>query len=100
MAVDIAVVCPVAASHLREDEPCEAYAALHKHARYDGSFKDSNYDFVEMVFETSGAVNEEGLAVLKQIFGALPKEVVRATHPFVLEHGLVYLAAFRPPWPK
>ena len=68
LAVDVAVICPLAASHLREEEPCESYAIRHKHARYDESFKDSDYDFVAMVFETSGAVNTEGLEILKQIF--------------------------------
>ena len=73
LAVDIAVICPLAASHLREEEPCESYGVLHKHARYDASFKDSDYDFVAMVFETSGAVNVEGLNVLKQIFRCASK---------------------------
>ena len=68
LAVDVAVICPLAASHLNEEEPCEEYAKLHKHARYDEGFKGSDYDFAAMVFETSGAVNEEGLNVLKQIF--------------------------------
>lgn len=68
LAIDVAVICPLAASHLREEEPCESYAVRHKHARYDESFKDSDYDFVAMVFETSGAVNTEGLEILKQIF--------------------------------
>ena len=73
LAVDVAVICPVAASHVNEEEPCEVYAAHHKHARYDDSFKNSNYDFVAMVFETSGAVNAEGLAILKQILRCASK---------------------------
>ena len=40
LAIDVAVICPLAASHLLEDEPCESYAVSHKHARYDESFKD------------------------------------------------------------
>lgn len=68
LAIDVAVICPLAASHLNQLEPCEDYAVLHKHARYDESFKGSDYDFAAMVFETSGAVNSEGLQVLKQIF--------------------------------
>ena len=66
--IDVAVICPLAAAHLKETDPCEEYATHHKHARYDESFKNSDYDFVPVVFETSGAVNSEGLAVLKQIF--------------------------------
>ena len=68
LAIDVAVICPLAASHIKEEDPCESYAILHKHARYDESFHGSDYDFAAMVFETSGAVNAEGLSVLKQIF--------------------------------
>ena len=46
---------------------------MHKHARYDESFRGSDYDFAAMVFETSGAVNAEGLHVLKQIFRCASK---------------------------
>jgi hypothetical protein len=73
LAVDVAVICPLAASHLNEVEPCESYAVLHKYARYEEGFKGSDYDFVAMVFETSGAVNADGLAVLKQIFRCASK---------------------------
>ena len=68
LAIDVAVICPLAASHMKEEEPCESYSISHKHARYDESFRGSDYDFAAMVFETSGAVNAEGLLVLKQIF--------------------------------
>lgn len=68
-AIDVAVICPMA--HVRDAEPCESYATLHKHARYDAAFKVSNYDF--MVFETSGAVNGEGLDILRQIFRCASK---------------------------
>ena len=67
------MICPLAASHLKEEDPCEDYAVRHKHARYDESFKGSDYDFVAVVFETSGAVNSEGLAVIKQIFRCASK---------------------------
>jgi len=67
LAIDVAVICPVAASHIHEEEPCELYAVHHKHALYDDGFKGSNYDFAAMVFETSGGVNSEGEAVFKQI---------------------------------
>ena len=49
LAVDVAVI-PVAASHLNEEEPCEEYAARHKHARYDEGFKGSDYDFARLWF--------------------------------------------------
>ena len=73
LAIDVAVICPLAASHLHEEEPCENYARLHKHARYDQGFQTSDYDFVAMVFETGGALNDEGLDVLKQILRCASK---------------------------
>jgi hypothetical protein len=82
LAIDVAVICPLAASHLDEDEPCEDYAVRHKHARYDASFGDSDYDFVAMVFETSGALNVEGLAVIKQIFRCASKRAMMS-HSFL-----------------
>ena len=73
LAIDVAVIRPLAASHLDEAEPCEEYAIRHKHALYDASFVGSHYDFAAMVFETSGALNAEGLAVIKQIFRCASK---------------------------
>lgn len=74
LAVDVAVICPVAASHVDEEEPCESYARLHKHARYDAGFQGSDYDFVPLVFETSGALNAEGLDVIKQVLRCASKQ--------------------------
>ena len=67
LAIDVAVICPVAASHVHQEEPCEPYAQSQKHDRYDAGFAGSGYDFSAMVFETSGAVNSEGAGVLKQL---------------------------------
>jgi len=67
LAIDVAVICPVAPSHMKEESPCETYAAVQKHLRYDAGFRNSRYNFAAVVFETSGAVNEEGKNVLKQI---------------------------------
>ena len=67
LAIDVAVICPVGPSHVKKEAPCEDYAATQKHDRYDAGFVDSHYDFAAMVFETSGAVNEEGRNILKQI---------------------------------
>ena len=36
--------------------------------KYDASFKDTQYTFSAMVFETLGAVNVEGEEVLRQLF--------------------------------
>ena len=67
LAIDVAVICPVAVSNLSYDAPCEEYARKRKHKLYDPGFIGSDYDFVAMVFETSGAVNSEGMELLKQI---------------------------------
>ena len=67
LAIDVAVICPLASSHISQEVPCESYAASSKHGKYDDSFVGSRYDFAAVVFETSGAVNAEGEDVLKQI---------------------------------
>jgi hypothetical protein len=67
LAIDVAVICPLAASHLHTLEPCESYAKSQKIDRYGPAFENSDYDFAPVVFETSGAVNKEGETVLKQI---------------------------------
>ena len=67
LAIDVAVICPLAASHVREEDPCELYAERQKHSRYDAGFVGSRYDFAAMVFETSGAVNSEGADIIRQL---------------------------------
>jgi hypothetical protein len=67
LAIDVAVICPLAPSHLHEEEPCETYATRQKHARYDSGFVGSRFDFAAMVFETSGAVNNEGADIIRQL---------------------------------
>jgi hypothetical protein len=67
LAIDVAVICPVAESHLSQAEPCESYAVKEKHATYDEGFKGTQFDFAAVVFETSGAVNKEGNDVIRQL---------------------------------
>lgn len=67
LAIDVAVICPLAESHLSQSAPCESYAEKEKHAKYDAAFCGTNYDFTAVVFETSGGVNEEGKEVIKQL---------------------------------
>ena len=67
LAIDAAMLCPVAQSQVKEEEPCEKYAQTQKHNRYDAGFVQSGYDFAAMVFETSGALNSEGTDILKQL---------------------------------
>ena len=75
VAIDVAVVCPVAPSHLDEKEPCEYYGFYNKHERYDAGFEKSDSQFVPLIFETSGAINEEGLLLLKQLIRFASKRV-------------------------
>jgi hypothetical protein len=75
LAIDVAVVCPVAPSHLDEKEPCEYYGFYNKHERYDAGFEKSDSQFVPLIFETSGAINEEGLLLLKQLIRFASKRV-------------------------
>ena len=62
---------------MRLVNPCEEYAANQNHRKYDASFKDSNYSFCAMVFETLGALNREGTEVLKQMFCFAAKHLGR-----------------------
>ena len=64
--MDLAVTCPLAASNLSRAEPCEHYAK--KHNYYDADFKGTQFEFAALVFESTGGVNKEGLAVLRQLF--------------------------------
>jgi len=66
LAIDVAVICPLAASHLHSLEPCESYAKSQKTDRYAPAFVKSDYDFAPVVFETSGAVNKEEEKVLSK----------------------------------
>ena len=52
---------------MRSSSPCEDYAAQQKHGKYDASFRGKNYLFAAVVFETTGAINEEGARVLSQL---------------------------------
>ena len=65
--MDVAVISPFTAKHLREESPCEAYAQHDKHARYDEGFVNSNYAYIPMVFETTGGLNSEGQAFFAKL---------------------------------
>ena len=82
LAIDVAVICPVAASHVAQVEPCESYASQRKHNRYDNGFRGTNWDFVAMVFETSGAVNLEGQNILKQLIRFASKRECQGNSSF------------------
>ena len=77
LAIDVAVTSPPTQTSMRLVEPCEDYAASHKHAKYEVSFEGTEYFFSAMVFETLGAVNTEGEEVLKQLFRFASKRLGR-----------------------
>ena len=71
----MSLLYPVAKSHLDEKDPCEYYGQYNKHDRYDEGFKKTDCLFVPMIFETSGAINEEGALLLKQLIRFASKRV-------------------------
>ena len=77
LCIDVAVTSPLAQSCVRIIEPCEDYASIRKHAKYDASFVSTEYMFSPMVFETLGAINTEGEEVLKQLFQFAAKRLGR-----------------------
>jgi hypothetical protein len=68
LAIDVAISSPLTKSYNRFPQPCEQYAATQKHGKYDKDFVGTNYSFCAMVWETLGALNDEGEEVLRQIF--------------------------------
>jgi hypothetical protein len=68
LAIDVAVIHPLAASNLRFCLPYDEYGEAKKHARVEGAFAKSNYLFSALICGTSGGLNYEGEHLLKQIF--------------------------------
>jgi hypothetical protein len=77
LAIDLAVTSPLIKSSVRLINPGEEYGASKKHRKYDVSFQGTDYSFCAMVFETLGAINDEGECVLKQLFRFAAKELGR-----------------------
>ncbi len=75
LAIDIAVTSPLTKSSERLTSPCEEYARSQKHNKYDKSFKDTNFHFCAMVFETLGGINSEGEEVLRELFRFASKQL-------------------------
>jgi hypothetical protein len=92
LAIDVAVTSPFASHNISVENPCEKYAATRKHKKYDASFVGSNYDFVAVVFETTGGLNEQGLLVLRQVFRFAAKQENTQLSVYVVGPGHVYLA--------
>ena len=68
VAIDVAVSSPFGSHNVSLSEPCESYAETKKHKKYDEGFKGTCFEFVPMIFETTGGVNNEGLEMLRQLF--------------------------------
>ena len=77
LAIDFAVTCPVSKTNVKIESPCEDYAEVHKHRKYDVSFRGHPFLFTAVVFETLGAINVEGELALKQIFRFAAKRTGR-----------------------
>ena len=82
LAIDVAVTSPFTRKAVRSSSPCEDYAAQQKHAKYDASFRGKNYLFAAVVFETTGAINEEGARVLSQLARFASKRMGREFSSF------------------
>ena len=82
LAIDVAVTSPLAPSSVRLVSPCEEYALRQKHGKYDVSFQDTPFLFCAMVWETLGAINEEGEDVIRQIFRFAAKRLGREFSSF------------------
>ncbi len=68
LAIDVAVTSPLTERSLRLVSPCEDYASVQKHRKYGDAFVGTNFFFCAMVFETLGAINDQGEEVLRQLF--------------------------------
>jgi len=73
LAIDVAVTSPLQKASVRLISPCEEYATVQKHGKYDKDFEGVHYSFAAMVWETLGAVNVEGEEVLRQVFSFAAK---------------------------
>ena len=68
---------PVADSSVRLENPALEYARQQKHGKYDKQFEGTDYFFCAMVFETLGAINDEGEEVLRGLFRFAAKQLGR-----------------------
>ena len=73
LAIDVAVICPLADSNRNHESPCDTYA-MGKIAKYGEQFEGSGYDFAPLILETSGGISTGGEDVLKQIFRFAAKQ--------------------------
>jgi hypothetical protein len=67
-AIDVAITDPICGTFKLDMEACNKYADKYKHDKYDDGFKNTQIDFVPVVFSTFGSLNEEGLNFFKDLF--------------------------------
>jgi hypothetical protein len=67
IAIDIAVTDPSQPKYANCNNPANDYAIKIKHKKYDKGFEGSDIQFIPMVFETPGGINDEGLNTLQEI---------------------------------
>ena len=84
---DCAVICPLAPSHLHEQEPAEAYSTHHKHNVVDHRFIGTGWQFAAVVAESLGAFAAEACEVLGKIIRAAAK---RSTLPACRFTGIAW----------
>ena len=94
LAIDVAVTCPLQKASVRQFNPCEEYASTKKHGKYDKGFEGVNYLFCAMVWETLGAINEEGEEVLREVFRFAASAWAVSSAPSAGDRGHACPAAF------
>ena len=75
LAIDVAITSALSKTAIRIESPCDEYAIIQKHGKYDKDFAGIDYSFCAMVWETLGALNLEGEEVLRQIFRFASKQL-------------------------
>jgi len=67
-ALDFAVTCPVKGTYKANPKAAEQFANEVKLKRYGDGFRGTNVSFIPVVFDTFGGTNDDGGAVLNEIF--------------------------------
>jgi hypothetical protein len=67
VAIDVAITDPSQPKYSKCKNPANDYADKVKHKKYDKGFEGSDIEFIPMVFETTGGINDEGLKILEEI---------------------------------
>src|SRR3984885_13531760 len=68
-AIDVAVTDPINGTFKLDMEACDKYADKYKHDKYDDGFRNTQIDFIPVVFSTFGSLNQEGYTFFKDLFG-------------------------------